>query len=417
MRLTDFQPKQKYIVISLVICAVVLFGFLIVYMGVGKATAESGPNLSIPTKIPSPPDSVVDVPVSFSDGGHKIASIVFSIDYDQQLLIFDPNIPNAITFNVPGDFVAFCLNDIPDQDGEIDCFIYDPGPPPLSAVPDGMIATIKLKTVNYPFNIEAKVNFSTSSPATSFGNTNGQSVPGTTTHGSILIQPAGVQTPTSTATFTPTPTGTVGPPSTPTATPTPTNTGPPPQIQKIFLPITIRSQDCFDAIVNGGMENNTGWYLVPTAYKAGYTTSLFHSGARSIRTGILNASSNVYSYSDFRQEISIPSDAKSATLKVWLYTQSTEVNFQSIAYHPGVNPGIDNPLAGDAQYILLRNISNSNFDTLFWKLENNKSWQYHEIDLTSFRGSSKYLQFGTYNDGSGGVTAMFVDDVELRICK
>jgi len=95
MRLTEFQPKQKYIVISLVFCTAVLFGFLIVYMGVGIATAESAPNLSVPTKIPSPPDSVVGVPISFSDGGHKIASIVFSIDYDQQLLIFDPDIPGS----------------------------------------------------------------------------------------------------------------------------------------------------------------------------------------------------------------------------------------------------------------------------------------------------------------------------------
>ena len=73
--------------------------------------------------------------------------------------------------------------------------------------------------------------------------------------------------------------------------------------------------------------------------------------------------------------------------------------------------------AGDAQYILLRSTTNSSFDTLLWMLKNKRQWQYYEFDLINYRGQTRNLQFGTYNDGSGGVTAMFVDDVELLICK
>jgi bacillopeptidase F (M6 metalloprotease family) len=41
---------------------------------------------------------------------------------------------------------------------------------------------------------------------------------------------------------------------------------------------------------------------------------------------------------------------------------------------------------------------------------------YNTYDLTVYAGSTIKLQFGTYNDGFGGVTAMYVDDVSMQIC-
>ena len=47
---------------------------------------------------------------------------------------------------------------------------------------------------------------------------------------------------------------------------------------------------CADPIVNGDFETDTGWDLPKTTYPASYTTNAFHSGTRSVRTGIVDAS-------------------------------------------------------------------------------------------------------------------------------
>ena len=53
--------------------------------------------------------------------------------------------------------------------------------------------------------------------------------------------------------------------------------------------------------------------------------------------------------------------------------------------------------------------------TLFWDLSNAQKWQEHSYDLTPWAGQTVSLQWGVYNDGMGGQTAMYVDDVSLPI--
>jgi len=144
------------------------------------------PQLSIPSSIPANPNSTVVVPVSFTSGGNYIASTVFSIDYDETWLMFDNTIPNAINFVLPSDFSGQCTPDISDSDGEIDCFILDPLVP-LSSLPDGVVLNITLRTGNPSSAVVAKVGLPANSPATVFGNTSGQSVPGSTLDGSVTI--------------------------------------------------------------------------------------------------------------------------------------------------------------------------------------------------------------------------------------
>ena len=55
-------------------------------------------------------------------------------------------------------------------------------------------------------------------------------------------------------------------------------------------------------------------------------------------------------------------------------------------------------------------------DTLLWQLDDNREWTYHEFDLSPWAGETIKLHFGVYNDGVGGVTGMYVDDVSLLIC-
>lgn len=152
----------------------------------GQAAPGAGPVLSVPASTLAEPNSTVSIPVSFTSNGNTISSIVFSIDYDQAYLAYDNTVPSAWSFNLPANFNGSCIPDTGDPDGELDCFIIYLTVP-LQPLPDGVLGTIKLKTANPPTAVNAAVNFSTSSPVYSFGDTSGQSVPGSAVNGVVVI--------------------------------------------------------------------------------------------------------------------------------------------------------------------------------------------------------------------------------------
>ncbi|MHC4995830.1 MAG: PEP-CTERM sorting domain-containing protein [Planctomycetota bacterium] len=157
----------------------------------GSSDSMAAPNLSIPDLIPVTPGGSVIVPVHFTGGEDLIASVLFSIDYDETALTFDPTdgngdgIPDSISFAIPAAFSVSATYDSGDLDGELDFFIVDTFPP-LANLLGGEVAVIEFDVGFVPG--EAAVNFS-SNPAASFGNTSGQGVAGTTTNGSVLIVP------------------------------------------------------------------------------------------------------------------------------------------------------------------------------------------------------------------------------------
>ena len=153
--------------------------------------ASSTPMLAIPKNIPSVPNQQVSVPVTFTSDGSDVSSVVFSIDFDEQLLSFDDTdadsngLPDAVTITVPAGFISSATYDPNDTDGEIDVFIADISIP-LSSLPDGVVAVITFKTSDPATSTEARVGFS-SSPSVSFGDVIGQSLSGTIAEGSVLI--------------------------------------------------------------------------------------------------------------------------------------------------------------------------------------------------------------------------------------
>jgi inhibitor of cysteine peptidase len=118
------------------------------------------------------------------ESGETVSSLFFSIDYDEQWYTFDPTdhdddgIPDALQFTLPEGFSAMVQVDATDTDGEVDILIADVSYP-LTAVPDGALATLTLEEVAAPptDSIAATIG---SSPAASFGNTSGQSIAGRT---------------------------------------------------------------------------------------------------------------------------------------------------------------------------------------------------------------------------------------------
>jgi hypothetical protein len=201
---------------------------------VARSVAQSeGPRLGIPEEVLALPFSPVVVPIDFTANGHAIASTVFSVDYDESCLAVDPvdgdedGCVDNVGFSVPGSFNACCTFNGADTDGELDCIIIDPVVP-LAALPDGALATLTLTTTCDPAPgscIVARVGFSDDPPA-SFGSTDGQSIPGTTSDGSVAIAADGTTCPSTTTTTSASTTTTTSTSST-TASSTTTTTLPP----------------------------------------------------------------------------------------------------------------------------------------------------------------------------------------------
>ena len=377
------------------------------------AAAIAGPQLSISSSIPANPNSTVVVPVIFTSNGANISSTVFSIDYDETWLSFDETVPNAIEFTLPTAFAGQCSPDQADPDGEIDCFIIDPLVP-LESLPDGVLLNITLRTKNPLSPVVAKAGFSTSSPAASFGDTNGQSVPGSTLDGSVQIG-AGIPSwvylpfiwknllvpptpiPTATATITPT--------DTPTTTPEPSVTPEPPP-------------GCENVIVNTGFEERDGWVLPITTFTAAYSKDRPRNGDWSMRTGIDNPDVNILSYSSARQKVKISNDASSALLSIWVYPMSEE----TVLTQAGPELAIGEPFgtqvfSQDFQYILILDKDGNLVETLDNTLSNSQTWTHKSFDLSHYVGWGWIqVQFGTFNNGYGGTSSMYVDDVTLEVC-
>jgi hypothetical protein len=174
---------------------------------------------------------------------------------------------------------------------------------------------------------------------------------------------------------------------------------------------------CSERVGNGSFETTADWYIPITEFSAAYTTDQAHTGTRSMRTGIPFAAYNRYSYSDAGQAVSIPANTTSATLGLWVYPVSTEVTNQVLpSSQPTGGMFGTEAMANDVQYVLILDAYGNWVDTLLWQRSNAQAWTYHQFDLTKYAGYTIRVQFGTYNDGLGGVTSMYVDDVSLQAC-
>jgi Leucine-rich repeat (LRR) protein len=155
----------------------------------------SGPMLRIPDHLPAYPGSTVRVPVQYSHNLFDIASLTFSIDFDQNCLVFDPTdndgdgVPDSMMSHQPGAFGLSVAYDGTDPDGEVDVLLADLFPP-LSSLVDGELITIDFGVVCEPEpgeTIVAPIGFS-NDPQASFGDTAGRSIPGLTSGGAVEIQ-------------------------------------------------------------------------------------------------------------------------------------------------------------------------------------------------------------------------------------
>lgn len=211
--------------------------------------------------------------------------------------------------------------------------------------------------------------------------------------------------PTATATATATPTGTATATATPTATPTPQ------------LPA-----GCSQRLVNGDFEGSAGWVIRSNPVLAAYVSTPVHSGSRAMRSGIPTGGANVESYSPFDQDITIPAGYQ-ATLSFWrsnTWGDGAAAGAAAAAPDPATLPAtLDQlgraPLGTDFFYVIAIRPDNS----IIWLLTervDNPAWRQASVSMTSWAGQSLRIQFGTYNNGAGGISRTVVDDASLVAC-
>lgn len=177
---------------------------------------------------------------------------------------------------------------------------------------------------------------------------------------------------------------------------------------------------CEQIALNSGMEEDAAWQFVG-GRPARYSTDAARGGMRSILAGLTEGRPR-HSYSDARQWIRIPSDAISVTLRMWWHPRTEEQASPLIERCTRGNCPTGDLSAGplpashDLQYVLAVR-PNWSFEWLLRGKASSSDWQPLEFDLTRYAGRTVAVQFGVYNDSGGGLTSMFVDDVEVWVCK
>jgi YVTN family beta-propeller protein len=115
-----------------------------------------------------------------------------------------------------------------------------------------------------------------------------------------------------------------------------------------------------------------------------------------MRVGIVSGT-NYYSYATVRQAVTVPVTAEDPTLTFWYYPVSGDTT-------------------NDLQYVLLQD-DNSNSVWAMRARSNAQAWTYYEYSIpAAYTGKQVSIYFGVLNDGTGGITAMYVDDVSLIAC-
>jgi photosystem II stability/assembly factor-like uncharacterized protein len=188
--------------------------------------------------------------------------------------------------------------------------------------------------------------------------------------------------------------------------------------------------ECYDAIVNGSIEDAVegdggGWTIRDNPVPAGYVNSPVHSGGRSMRTGIPADGANVESYSPVEQSVVIPAlpfpgMATAVQLRFWRYNVYGDGAETAAQIDPATLPShvedMSSLTATQDFFYVIAIRADETIDWLMTESAHSPSWREKAIDLKQYAGQTIRLQFGTYNNGSGGTSRTYFDDVSVRVC-
>ncbi len=189
---------------------------------------------------------------------------------------------------------------------------------------------------------------------------------------------------TSGAAATPTPTGTLAPTSTRTPT-VPAAT------------LTAVSPGCIDIAQNGGFETGLHpWQPGASTLQAHLVTAPAGSGSYVMQMG--SQTKNRDTYSSVRQTVTMAVGRPRVVVSFWAYTWAEELS------------------GTDCQQFVLLTPGDAVWAAPWRVLKDERVWQQHIFDLLDMPGPTFSLYFNAYNDGLGGRTALFVDEVHAWAC-
>lgn len=154
---------------------------------------------------------------------------------------------------------------------------------------------------------------------------------------------------------------------------------------------------CVNIVVNSDFETTSGWTLNPTEAPATYVAAPNRTG-RAMRLGITEEP-NRAAYSSITQTVTIPLDATTAELRWDFFAISEDTS------------------DGDWQQMRVTDPSTGATMELLWDAHrDDQTWITAVADMSIYKGLEITLYFGVYNDGVGGKTAMYLDNVILEVC-
>ncbi len=164
-------------------------------------------------------------------------------------------------------------------------------------------------------------------------------------------------------------------------------------------PSQVVAQGCSELLINGGFEvKDLAWQTFGAESPPAYTTSSVFAGEQAMRLGIVEGA-NLAIINGVKQIVTLPNSAASLVLR--------------FHYRP-----VHESLPGDdLQYLdLYDQNSGVRLYQLYAGLNNNPNWVFLQWDLTPLKGKTIRIDIGVRNDGGGGRTAMFIDDLSLFSC-
>ena len=239
--------------------------------------------------------------------------------------------------------------------------------------------------------------------------------------GSLVIVADHTATPTTGPSLTPTQTRTPTATRAPVRSPSPT-ASPFPAGRTLMLPLVLKQFTdgpipglCSDAVEDGGFELDQGWTLDQTSlHPPTYTASHSHSGLRSLRLGIVPDAPDAESISRAYQQVSIPSDATYARLSLRYLPFSEAVQTQA-SDTEGVNPS---STVVDRQRVRILDQNQGVLQEIMGgPVSNSQTWTSLTDDLLQYRGTTIVIELRVENNGFGGRTWLYVDDVSLEVCR
>ncbi len=166
----------------------------------------------------------------------------------------------------------------------------------------------------------------------------------------------------------------------------------------LYLPLVLRDyaaavHGC-TLILDSDFESAGGWVYNNLAVRV---TDVVHQGAYAARVGIPPGQPGQAIYSSISQTLTLPADAVSATLRMWAYPVAEE-------------------LTGDYHYVILHNMEGES-QVLSTLTTDSRAWQAREFDLSAYSGQNISLFIGARNDGDDDTAALYLDEVQLEICR